>query len=305
MTAPWGFSIEAKAIASFHLLLQGSCWLEVENVKRPIALSSGDFVVLPRGHAHQLRSDRHEWAMPLTEILRANPPADGWRLRHGGGGPATVLLCGGFTLEAREAEIVLSALPPVLRVRGEGGRPADWLGSLIPILREALSSPLPGSRAVVARLTDLLLAQVIRYAFAGDENGDAPPLSALRDPFVGIAMRLMHEQPDHSWTADRLASRVGMSRSAFCAHFRLATGMSPMRYLRQLRLAKAAEYLRKTQAGLIEIAARTGYKSDVALSKAFKKQFTVSPGAYRRQGNGQIPPPERLIRIAQMEADPA
>jgi AraC family transcriptional regulator, alkane utilization regulator len=49
LTAPWGFRVEARPIAAFHLMLEGGCWLEVQGVDRPIRLASGDLVILPGG----------------------------------------------------------------------------------------------------------------------------------------------------------------------------------------------------------------------------------------------------------------
>ena len=55
-----------------------------------------------------------------------------------------------------------------------------------------------------------------------------------------------------------------------------------MRNLARCRLAGAAEYLRSRGQGLIDIAMRTGYESDVDFSKAFKRHVGVAPGAYRK-----------------------
>jgi transcriptional regulator GlxA family with amidase domain len=61
-----------------------------------------------------------------------------------------------------------------------------------------------------------------------------------------------------------------------------------MRYLRRLRLARAAGYLRDTDLSLAEIARRTGYDSEVSLSKAFKRVYGDSPGRYRVREDERI-----------------
>jgi transcriptional regulator GlxA family with amidase domain len=48
-------------------------------------------------------------------------------------------------------------------------------------------------------------------------------------------------------------------------------------------LARAADYLRTTNAGPGEIARLTGYESDVSISKAFRRQYGRPPGAYRKE----------------------
>ena len=85
-------------------------------------------------------------------------------------------------------------------------------------------------------------------------------------------------------TVAGLASAVSMSRSAFAERFRGSGGETPIRHLARLRLHRAAEYLRTTRSGLREIARLTGYDSEVSLSKAFRRQFGASPGAFRQSG---------------------
>src|SRR5919201_494674 len=121
LTAPWGFTVTARDAAAFHLLLSGSCVLEVDGVGETHRLSAGDLVVLPAGHAHALRDHPASPAPELDRLLAAHPDFDG-TLVHGGRGAATELLCGGFALEERAANPLLSRLAPVLHVRGEGGR---------------------------------------------------------------------------------------------------------------------------------------------------------------------------------------
>ena len=49
-----------------------------------------------------------------------------------------------------------------------------------------------------------------------------------------------------------------------------------------MSMARAAEYLRGTNAGVREIARLVGYDSDVSVTKAFHRHFGTSPGAYRK-----------------------
>ena len=59
--------------------------------------------------------------------------------------------------------------------------------------------------------------------------------------------------------------------------------MSPMRYLAYWRLQMASELLRNTLLGMSEVAARVGYESDAAFSRAFKRRFGAAPAVWRRQ----------------------
>ncbi len=281
MLAPWGFRVEARDNASFHLLTEGAAWLGLDGVAEPIRLAAGDLVILPTGRAHELRDAPPSPAPPLEEIL-ANHPVPNGRLRYGGDGPRSALLCGGFAIDGRQVHPLLASLPPVLHVRGRSGAPAPWLEDTLRLITAEMTTAYPGAETVVMRLTDILLMQAIRASLAGD--GKASALRGLADPRIGRAVRLLHDHPERDWTLARLSGFAAMSPSALSARFRELLGESPMRYLARTRLARAAEYLRSGEDSLLAIAGRTGYESDVSLSKAFKRYFGVPPGSYRKPG---------------------
>ena len=80
---------------------------------------------------------------------------------------------------------------------------------------------------------------------------------------------------------DDLAKRAGMSRATLLRHFRAALGVTPMIYLRNLRLRHAAELLLKTGFNLKEIADQSGFSRMPYFFKAFKACYGVSPLEYR------------------------
>jgi len=280
MTAPWGFQVAARSGPAFHLLTAGSAWLEVEGQQDPVRLAAGDLVILPRGEGHVVRDSPQSAVTLLDSILTETPPVNG-HLSHGGGGERTDLLCGGFAVERLTARPLLEALPTVVHLRGSGGRAPEWLVSLIRMIAVEMASTGPGSEAVVTRLTDALLAQALRQCLAGADRA-FPGATAVSDPQIARALRLIREHPDQRWTVPKMAAAVSLSRSAFAERFRAATGETPMQNLTRYRMAQAAEYLRATMAGIREIAHLTGYDSEVSVTKAFRRQYGTSPGAYRR-----------------------
>ena len=271
MGAPWGFAVKGHGRAAFHILLGGACWLEVEGVEEAVRMQAGDIVILPRGPGHRLLSDKSAHVEWLDDILERTPPVEG-RLKYGGRGAATDLVCGVFAIEDREALPVLNVIPSVALVR-QAGR-SSWLGPLLEMVRHELASFDPGADSVVARLADVLLLQVVRGSL-DTTNGH------VFDSQVGTAMRLMSEEPQRPWTVDSLARAVSVSRTSLADRFHRATGIPPMRYLTRLRIALAARQLGGSNASLAEIAERVGYSSDVALSKAFLRETGSSPRNYR------------------------
>jgi len=107
-------------------------------------------------------------------------------------------------------------------------------------------------------------------------------LAALNDLQIGAALALVHADPQASWTVASLAAKVAMSRSAFAARFVQLVGEPPLQYVTRWRMQKASGILRDGHASLAEVAARVGYESEAAFSKAFKRAVGSTPGAYRR-----------------------
>ncbi len=96
------------------------------------------------------------------------------------------------------------------------------------------------------------------------------------------ALGLMGSDLGRRWRVEQLARRVGLSRAAFARRFALATGVPPLRYLSELRLARASELLQSSDASLAELADAVGYASEFAFSRAFKRKYGTPPGVFRR-----------------------
>jgi AraC-like DNA-binding protein len=88
----------------------------------------------------------------------------------------------------------------------------------------------------------------------------------------------MHQEPAQAWTVAALARLAGMSRSSFAARFVQTVGTSPIGYLLDWRMNLAKAALRSSKQPMSVIAARIGYQSVSAFSRA----TGVAPTAYMR-----------------------
>jgi AraC-like DNA-binding protein/mannose-6-phosphate isomerase-like protein (cupin superfamily) len=286
MGAPWGFGVEAHGNPAFHVVTSGRCCLEVDGEPDQVALAAGDLVLLPTGRRHWMRDEPGSEARELEEILATTELDKHRRLRYGGPGPRTGLLCGGFALDGGTEHPILRALQPSVLIRGAGGHPVPWVSGTLALLSAETTSTAPGAEEVVTRLADALLTQALRAALEQLQTSDGAPLLALRDRQIGAAIELIHSRPERVWTVGELAAEVALSRSTFSSRFRQLVGESPLRYLTRARLAHAAALLRSTDASLAEVAARAGYGTEFSFGKAFKRMFGIAPGAYRGESNG-------------------
>lgn len=82
---------------------------------------------------------------------------------------------------------------------------------------------------------------------------------------------------------DELAAMTSVSTVYFRKIFTEAYGMSPIRYVQHVRIAKAKEMLRSDFGSISDIAQSLGYQSIYHFSKAFKTVTGMSPSAYMKE----------------------
>lgn len=79
-----------------------------------------------------------------------------------------------------------------------------------------------------------------------------------------------------------LAEHAGYSRFHFQRIFRKIIGNSVAEYIRERRLTQSARILITTDQRIIDIAMIYGFNSQESFTRAFKKVYNVTPGAYRK-----------------------
>src|SRR5262245_31289585 len=282
LRAPWGFNIDVRG-PTFHIVSQGKCWIEVNGVAKPVQLSAGDFVVIPRSDSHVIRDLPTTQVVDYFDFLKGRALDKQGAFRAGGEGSVTRLVCGGMQSENGATDPLLAVLPPLIHFKGRGEDSAPGLRATVNHIFEELGSSRSGAAAVVTRLADILFMQAVRAYL--DENIDTAEsgwLAALRDQQIGRALVLLHNMPHQPWTVAELADRVALSRSAFAVKFTELVGEPPLRYLTRLRLNAATARLRSGNDKLSVIAAAAGYESVPAFAKAFKRHIGGTPGEDRR-----------------------
>jgi len=288
--APWGTRFQSFAGAGFHVVLQGSCWL-FPVAGPPIALSTGDVAFLPHGRGHGLADspDAKLTGAPDASLLpaaRAGSAAARAEFGQQNQAHATLLLCGGYLLDQSRVHPLLTELPEVIHLPARMGRHAA-LRSALDLLGLELEKPLPGGEAVLPALLDTLMMYILRAWFDEQAEQRSPTgwAAALNDPAITAALRGIHREPARPWTVEGLGAQAGLSRAAFAKRFTALVGQPPLGYLTWWRITTAALLLRDTKSPLGSVAARVGYTSEFAFARAFKREYGVAPGEYRRRAH--------------------
>lgn len=284
LAAPWGIRAEGEDHFPFHVISRGRAWLDVDGLP-PVEVAAGDVVLLAPGHGHSLRDALDTPAESLQDLLRAGAfrPAVDNPTSASDGRSATDLVCGCFRFHDQRNRSLLSDLPTVMHGSELVGEEGPWLAQTIKLLARESLGERPGKATVVNRLCDALFVYILRSHLSAPSASSTSWLRALVDPQVGEALRLIHESPSGPWTVSSLAARVAMSRSGFAARFKLLTGEPPMQYLTRWRLQQAATMLEAEGTSIAQVAARSGYDSEAAFNKAFKRSIGITPGQHRRE----------------------
>ena len=275
----------AGHLIAYHVMTEGRCFANIVG-EAPVLLEAGEVIVFTRGDPHVLSSSpgmRADAAAPgaLDAAAVSQLPI---AINYGGDGPVSArFVCGFLACDAQPFNPLLDHLPPVIKVGDPQGRDAPWLGQFIRLATVESADKRAGGESVLARLSELMFIEVVRRHLEALPPEQAGWLAGLRDPFVGKALSLMHAGPARDWTIEELAREAGLSRSVLAERFADLVGMPPMHYLAQWRMQIAAGLLSSGNANIATVAAETGYGSEAAFSRAFKKLVGVPPSAWRRR----------------------
>ena len=100
---------------------------------------------------------------------------------------------------------------------------------------------------------------------------------------VVVAIKLLRERLAEPWTLDALAKEVHLSRSQLARAFDATVGISPMAYLRRMRVERLARLLVSTDSSIAEAARSAGWKNQFHASQCFHAAYGISPSEFRRR----------------------
>ena len=266
----WRASTAGRELGSFHLVLDGHCYLHVDGAP-PVALGPRDGVFLLRDLPHFLSPDIDPLQTAGAQAMRPlHTPSDS---------PATALACGFFQFQGAASKLIVDSFPPYLLIRG--GAPAFAAAAALfdLILQEAGGDPEQPS-PLMARLVELLFFYLIRHVAQGEQVADGLLSLLHRAEFAPLLERML-DAPAADWSIENMAKAACMSRASFCKHFASASGHSPAQFLLLLRMKIAARRLHDG-ASVERVAELVGYRSHAAFTRAFKRATGEQPGAYRR-----------------------
>lgn len=284
ITPPFGLSFGTEpGRAQFHFVAAGTVYLRVATGEVH-ELSPGTAVLLPGGGAHELLSASDLSARDIGSFA-AVPVCDGLcDISACAGDPGcpdnAVMFSSCMEFELGGMQSLLHLMPAVMLV----GTLPDRHPEILAILK-AMESEVYGRRVgfagVLTQLADVVAAIIVRGWVECGCSGASGLVNAFRDSRLARAIAALHRDPGRPWTVAALATEAGCSRSVFAERFQGLTGMPPLRYVAELRMRLASQWIGNDGVPIERVAGSLGYASQAAFSRAFKRVTGHPPGAAR------------------------
>jgi AraC-like DNA-binding protein len=287
MQSPWSLRVLAESPVTLIAGVTGESWVISDNGE-PVRIGPGD-IAITRGPDHYNVADSP--TTPPTVIIHPGQHCSDLEgnslseemthdVRTWGNDPLgdTVFLVGAYEHLSDISDRLLRALPPVLSLTR-----AEWESPLVPLLCDEVVKDEPGQAAVLDRLLDLLLTAALKAWFAQNDFNRPAWWRFQGDRIIEKALHIMHDKPAHPWTLESLAAEAGASRSSLARRFQDLVGEPPMTFLKNWRMALAADLLCQPGETVGTVAEKVGYATPFAFSAAFKRVRGLSPQAHRTQ----------------------
>lgn len=98
---------------------------------------------------------------------------------------------------------------------------------------------------------------------------------------VKRVIEMMQGDPSRTFSLGKMAESVNLSAPYFCFLFKSITGVSPAKYLKELRMQQAATLLTTTFLSVKEIVRRVGLADESHFVRDFKRRYGVTPSEFR------------------------
>jgi AraC-like DNA-binding protein len=178
---------------------------------------------------------------------------------------------------------------PAASIAARGAR----RGSPLPAFVSELDPPLAGALVrLIAALDDrlereviapLVLEEIVFRLLRCDGAAVVREAVGKEDATIQRAMQFIRENAARTLSVEDMARHVGMSASHFAHRFSAVARVSPMRYVKHVRLESARELMLGGSIRVAEAAARVGYESASHFTRDFKLAYGAAPAEYSRR----------------------
>jgi AraC family transcriptional activator of mtrCDE len=281
--APWRIDQgpgEANEIP-YHAVVSGSALLEDPVGGKPLQLNAGDILLLPGNPRHVMHDRSGARPKPARNRQELNLVIS----ENAGRGERLDLLCGHFTITPPHDRLLRDYLPPRLIVHAGSyagqKETATQLAGLVTLMRSESTDDHLGGRAMLNALSTAMFALVLRLASEA-ESAPRGLLALAGHPRLTPVVAALFNEPARAWSLPDLAHLGNMSRATLARQFQEKLGRSASDLLADIRMALAANELKRSSLSTGAVAEAVGYQSEAAFQRAFKSHMGVTPAQWRK-----------------------
>lgn len=107
------------------------------------------------------------------------------------------------------------------------------------------------------------------------------PYLSSTERTVRLFLQTLIENVHEPWTADSMAEACGLGRTRFAYYCRQIVNMSPIEYLRRVRVERAKQLLAGSGQTITDVAFLCGFQSSQYFATVFRKHTRMTPAAFR------------------------
>lgn len=132
------------------------------------------------------------------------------------------------------------------------------------------------------------LQEYYNHHLLDNQKSKEPELKAERS-FSSNDKKFMHELieflnrniDNNELLVDDLVSNFHMSRTVFFKKLKVLTGLSPVEFIREIRIKRAAELIKEDGYNMAQVAYMVGFNDPHYFSKCFKQVYNMTPTEYK------------------------
>ena len=237
------------------------------------------------------------WAPEQHSTQAIKSALSGWQRRGvliGGLDTGGILLAEAGLLNGRKATVHYEHIDAFIEIAPETQVSEDLIvfeDGIVTCCGGSASTDL-GLRLVHDQMGESIANACARYLFHHDLRGagasqnpkGAEPLGYVTPTIVRAAIDLMEAHLEVPLSIPDIAKQLGKSQRQLARLFQTYVRKSPVEYYRDIRLDRARGLVTQTDLKLSEVAAASGFNSQVHFSRAYTQRFGMSPSKDRIAG---------------------
>ena len=125
--------------------------------------------------------------------------------------------------------------------------------------------------------------QLRRKVDATKKVAPTPSTPSAEEVFQMRLEAAMEKNMDNkNLTVEQLVEEMGMGRTVFFTRLKSSLGISPVEYIRETRIRRAAQLLKEPGPTISEVSSMVGMNDSRYFSKCFKHTYGVTPTEWKR-----------------------